>query len=58
MLEHTSRFSHIPVIWAMLRVDEQTRITKMTPDFRLRLNNTFKMIQYKQWLLNKIIETY
>jgi len=41
----------------MLGVDEQTGITKMTPDFRLRLNNTWKVIQYTQWLFNKIMET-
>jgi hypothetical protein len=57
MLEHTSRFNHNPVISAMLRVDEQTRITKMTPDLQLRFNNTCKMIQYTQWLFNKIKET-
>jgi len=57
LLEHTSGFNHNPVIWAMLRVDEQTGITKITPDFRLRLNNTCKMIQYTQWLFNKIIDT-
>jgi len=48
MLEYTSGFNHNPAIWAMLRVDEQTGITKITPHFRQLQNDSIHAMVVQQ----------